>query len=150
MSDRRIRSDSSTTELQMYHAEAPEPLDHIYLRECDKPYWDSIIKAKAYDSWNETDLENAAMLARMKADHVRLSRDIDAEGEVIENSKGDPIKNPKCDMVEKLFRSIVSLSRMLHVHAVATQGRAENQVQRSQKQREMKRVADNSLLAKPE
>ncbi len=62
------------------------------------------------------------MLARAQYDVDRLLQEIAAEGDVI----GDKL-NPKHLLVDKLGRRVVTLSRLLHVHPEATQGRARDQ-----------------------
>lgn len=74
------------------------------------------------DRWNDADLATAAILARAQADTERLLDEIAVEGDVI----GDKL-NPKHPLVDKLARRIVTLSRLLHVHPEATQGRAREQ-----------------------
>ncbi|RYG10353.1 MAG: hypothetical protein EON92_12850 [Burkholderiales bacterium] len=51
----------------------------------------------------------------------RLQREIAAEGDVIEGKL-----NPKHTLVDKLVRRVMGLSRMLHVHPEATDGRSKN------------------------
>ena len=108
-----------------------EPPAHVNLRECDWPFWYSIVRARAKETWNSADLEQAANLARCKADIERLQAEIDAEGDVLENKRGTPIVNPRHTLLETLSRRSVALSRMLHVHAEATQGRARDTGERT-------------------
>lgn len=154
MAKRKSRSDSNTTEGEMLRDRPPEPPAHVYLRECDLPYWASIVRAREFGAWNETDLEQAANLARCKADIDRLSREIQAEGDVIENPRGTPIVNPKHNLLETLSRRSVALSRMLHVHAEATEGESRHQAKRNAKQRDAANTADSldgddGLIARP-
>lgn len=79
------------------------------------------MKARARDTWNDTDLTTAANLARTQADIENLQAKLDAEGYVVD----DKI-NPKAKLVEILSRRAVALSRVLHVHAEATQGRSRD------------------------
>jgi hypothetical protein len=108
-----------------------EPPAHVNLRECDWPFWYSSVRARAKETWNQSDLEQAANLARCKADIERLQAEIDAEGDVLENKRGTPIVNPRHTLLETLSRRSVALSRMLHVHAEATQGRARDTGERT-------------------
>ena len=104
-----------------------EPPAHVRLREGDRPFWDSIVMARARDRWDTADLEIAGNLARCKADIERLQSEIDKEGDTIENARGTMVMNPKHTLLETLSRRAVALSRMLHVHAEAKQGPAEKQ-----------------------
>ena len=62
------------------------------------------------------------MLARAQFDVERHEQAIGGEGDVV-----DGALNPRIGLVDKLGRRIVMLSRLLHVHPEATQGRANNQ-----------------------
>ena len=151
---KRNRSDSAAE--QVRHLSAPDVKlpPHVYLREQDWPFWKSIIEARAADSWNAVDLENAANLARCKSDIDRLQKEIDREGDTITNQRGTEVVNPKHALLETLSRRAVALSRMLHVHAEATQGRARDTGQRTKAERETKDKAkaakdDDGLIAPP-
>jgi len=98
------------------------------------PYWRSITKARAADRWNDSDLETAAELARTKASIERLNGELCNEGDIVVNERGTPIVNPKHSLLETLTRRMVALSRMLQVHAEATQGKARDQVKKNQAQ----------------
>ena len=128
---KRTRIDSNAAQARMVQARVPEPPVHVNLREGDRPFWDSIVRARDYESWTAADLEQAANLARCKADIERLQVEIDAEGDVLENKRGTPIVNPRHTLLETLSRRSVALSRMLHVHAEATQGRARDTGERT-------------------
>jgi hypothetical protein len=132
MTKRRTRSDSTQAKIEAFKAVAEElkPPAHVTLRANDKPFWESIVRARAKSTWNEVDLENAANLARCKADIERLQNEITTEGDVIENQRGTPIVNPKHTLLETLTRRAMALSRMLHVHAEATQGESREQGKR--------------------
>lgn len=62
------------------------------------------------------------MLARAQYDVERHEAAIAEEGDII-----DGTLNPRLALVDKLGRRIMSLSRLLHVHPEATQGRAQDQ-----------------------
>ena len=137
----------------MAQSKPPEPPEHVYIRDCDKPYWESIVRARDYNAWTETDLEQAANLARCKADIDRLSSEITEEGDVVTNARGTPVVNPKHSLLETLSRRSVALSRMLHVHAEATAGESRHQKERNTKQREVSQAVNkgdnDSLIAPP-
>ena len=60
--------------------------------------------------WNDADLANAAILATTQAQALALIGDLE-----------------QVATVDKLTRRIASLSRLLHVHPEATEGRARDQ-----------------------
>ena len=130
-----------------------QPPAHVALRETDWPFWHSIVSARAKDSWNNADLEMAGNLARTKADIDRLGKEIDEEGDTIENQRGTPVMNPKHTLLETLSRRAVALSRMLHVHAEATQGRARDTGKRGKAEQEtegaLEQVQDDDLITRP-
>ena len=127
---RQFRSDSDQGTVEAFQAVARGPIEppaHAHLREGDRPFWASIVRARATVAWTDADLEIAANLARTKADIVRVQRDLDTEGDVVVNARGAPIMNPKHSILELLSRRALSYSRILHVHAQATNGRSGSQ-----------------------
>lgn len=121
---RNIRSDSAVAAVQAAQnvALGPRvPLAHAPVLEAAYPFWVAIMQNRPRDRWNDHDLASAAELANAQADVVRLRAEIATEGDVIE---GKP--NPKHVLIDKLVRRIMGLSRMLHVHPEATDGRSED------------------------
>lgn len=153
MAGRKRKADTYSTEGEMLRAKPPQPPAHVYLREIDMPYWDTIIRARAFDAWIDSDLEHAANLARCKSDIDRLSREIEVEGDTVINQRGTPIVNPKHSLLETLSRRSVALSRLLHVHPQATEGDSGDQRKRNTKQREMlkkrEELAQDDFIAPP-
>jgi hypothetical protein len=122
--DRRPRSDSAAAAVQAAQNAALGPLEpppYVTLRTGDKPFWSAIIAARARHTWNESDLVTAANLARTQADIEALQKLVDAEGYIVEGKI-----NPAAQMVETLTKRVASLSRILHVHAESTLGRARD------------------------
>ncbi len=121
---RNIRSDSAAAAVQAAQnvAMGPhEPLAHAPLVEGAYPLWLAIMRNRPRDRWNDHDLANAAELANTQADVIRLRAEIATEGDVIDGKL-----NPKHTLVDKLVRRAMGLSRMLHVHPEATDGRSED------------------------
>lgn len=121
---RRKRSDSAAAAAAAVQAVALGPLnppEHVALRPGDRPFWDAIVTARARDTWTGPDLVTAANMARSQADIERLQAEVDAEGYVIDGKV-----SAKAKMVETLSRRVVVLASALHVHALATQGRARD------------------------
>lgn len=122
---RQTRSDSATAAVQAAQNAAQGPLDppaHVSLPEAARPFWDALVRNRPRHKWNEADLATAAMLARAQFDVERHELAIAAEGDIVGGAL-----NPRLALVDKLGRRIMSLSRMLHVHPEATQGRAREQ-----------------------
>lgn len=154
MTDKRERSDTISGAVRAMENALAGPIDppeHVRLREGDRPFWDSIVMARPRDRWDGADLELAGNLARCKADIERLQIEIESEGDVIENNRGTPIMNPKHSLIETLTRRAVALSRMLHVHAEAKNGRAQDQGNKLKEQRKAEETvkAKNNLIAMP-
>lgn len=147
---RKKRSDSKESAANMLVSVVKIP-SHVYLRECDVPFWDSLVRARARDNWTDADLENAANLARSKADIERIQREITSEGDVIINAKGTQIVNPKHTLLETLSRRVMALSRMLHVHPQATSGQSKDEAASNKKQQEMNGIRSglDGLIAPP-
>jgi hypothetical protein len=134
---RKTHSNSSGAAVEaMQNAAKPiEVPAHISLRECDRPFWESILAGKPSDLWSASDLEDAASLARCKADIERLQAEIGAEGDVIDNRL-----NPKHALLETLTRRSLALSRTLQIHARARHGESRDQ-------RPTHHTADNARAA---
>lgn len=153
---RRQRTDTVKGALSAMAGATAKPLDppgHIKLRRQDKPYWNSIVSARARDRWNDADLEIAGNLARCKSDIERLQKEIDKEGDIITNERGTPIVNPRHNLLETLSRRSVALSRMLQVHAEATQGKSREQVKTNKAQEKaanaINQYSTDDLIARP-
>jgi hypothetical protein len=123
---RRKRSDSAAAAVVAAQSAALGPIDppaHVTLRDGDRPFWDAVVKSRARDTWTASDLTTAATMARAQADIEKLQAAIDAEGYVV----GGKI-NQKAVMLETLCKRVVSLARVLHVHAEAVIGRSRDAV----------------------
>ena len=124
----RIRSDSATAAVQAAQNAAQGPLEppaHVTLPDDARPFWDALVRNRPRHKWNEADLGNAAILAVTQMQVHGLIGDVD-----------------QAALVDKLTRRIVSLSRMLHVHPEATQGRAQDQGNKLALEREAEAEAD--------
>lgn len=98
-----------------------DPLPHAPIISGARPFWDAIMRNRPRDRWNDADLANAAVLATCQHDVERLTREVAAEGDVVDGKL-----NPKHALIDKLVRRGMGLSRMLHVHPEATDGRSQN------------------------
>lgn len=146
MTAKRSRSDSSTAAVAAMQAAAAGPLkppSFVNIRKADKPFWDSIVRARTRESWTDSDLVMAGNLARCLSDIERLQQEIDFEGDVILNDRKTQVINPKHSLLETLSRRAVALSRTLQVHAQATQGESRDQGKKATKQREAEKVLES-------
>ena len=110
---RQTRSDSAAAAVQAAQNAAQGPLnppDHVTLPAEALPYWRALMANRARHKWNDADLATAALLATTQMQAVELMADIE-----------------QAALVDKLGRRIALLSKLLHVHAEATQGRAREQ-----------------------
>lgn len=122
LTPKRNRSDSAAAAVRAAQAAALGPLDppaHVALRTGDRPFWDAIVTSRARDTWTAIDLCTAGNLARTQADIEFLQAALDENGYVLDGKV-----SPLAVLVDTLSRRSVSLSRALHVHAVATVGRS--------------------------
>jgi hypothetical protein len=119
-----------------------EPPAHVTLRHDAWPFWHSIVKTRPASAWTAPDLEIAAHLARAKADIERVQQDLYKEGDIVTNTRGTQIANPRHQILETLTRRAVALSRMLHVHAEATGGKARKEKPRNRAQAEAGEAVD--------
>lgn len=111
---------------------------HVPIPDGAMPFWESIVRARAYSSWNDHDLEIAAMRARTMYQIEETQKLLDEEGSVIINAKGTPIMNPRHSVLEQLTRKAVALSRITQTHAQATQGDSKDQKKKNTAQKEMR------------
>lgn len=124
--NRARRSDSAASAViaaQNAAQGAPVPPEHVTLPDGAVPFWDALMANRPRDRWNDADLANAAVLAITQMQLNELAADIS-----------------QAALVDKLTRRVLSLSRMLHVHAEATQGRAREQGKKLELERH---AADN-------
>lgn len=146
MTAKRTRSDSATSAVAAMQAASAGPLKppcFVNIRKADKPFWDSIVRARTRDSWTDSDLVMAGNLARCLSDIERLQKEIDIEGDVVLNARETQVINPKHSLLETLSRRAVALSRTLQVHAQATQGESRDQGKKATKQRAAEKVLAN-------
>lgn len=125
---RQTRSDSATAAVQAAQNAAQGPLEppaHVTVPEEARPFWDALMRNRPRHKWNDADLGNAAILAVTQLQVHRLIGDVE-----------------QAALVDKLTRRIMSLSRLLHVHPEATQGRAQDQGNKLELEREAEQESD--------
>lgn len=135
VTERRKRSDSATAAVQAVQNATLGPLEppsYVTLRPADRPFWEAIVGARARHTWHDGDLVTAANLARTQADIEALQKQVEVDGYIVDGKI-----NPAARIVETLTKRVASLSRILHVHAEATLGRAADSAKTATLQREL-------------
>lgn len=126
---RRTRSDSAKAAVQAHQnaAQAPiEPPSYVTLPEPCKPFWQAIVTSRSRDLWTDTDLVQAANLARVQF--------------AIESA------TVGSDEHAKLTRLAMALARAVAVHPTATTGRAADQVNANTAEREARQDDGDELI----
>ena len=148
---RRIRSDSTKTEVEMAATPEPVPPPHCVLIPIAVPLWSVLMRTREYSAWTEVDLEHAVNLATTLADLERLRRELLDQPDITVNPRNGLERiSPLHQLVDMLTKRAISLSRLLHVHPEATVGNAMHQVPRNRKHRQILKdleTDENSLLA---
>ena len=124
---------------------------HVTLRERDLPFWDGVVRARAYDEWIPADLVVAAQLARCQADIEVEQQYLDAEGSIVRNDRGTQIMNPRVSVLEQYARREMALRRSLRMGGVVPGDDQRSEIGRRKAQRTAERVlvelATEDLLA---
>lgn len=146
MTPKRKRSDSTEAHVKAMQAAAagvlPVPVG-VTLREQDGPFWLAITQARPRETWTDVDLTHAATLARTMADMEAMQALLDKFGIV----SGEYV-NPAFGVLEKLSRRAMSLSRMIHVHTLATVGRSGDAAGLAALERKARAQDDDDLIPK--
>ena len=151
---KRARSDSVSSAVRAAVGAAkgpPHPLACTVLRPGDQPFWDAIVRARAYDDWADADLVVAAQLARCQRDIEFEQVSLDAEGSVIKNDRGTLVANPRVSVLEQLARREMALMRTLRMGGKAA-GEPRDLVKGAKLQQQAERtraelLEDDELLA---
>ena len=133
---KRKRSDSTEAHVETMQAASagviPVP-EGVTMFPEDEPFWKAVTEARPRSTWTTIDLMHAATLARTLRD-----MEMYFEGEV-ELDVGT---------FDKLSRRAMALSRMLHVHALATVGRSGDAAGLAAMEREAREQDDDDLIPK--
>ena len=127
-----------------------DPPAFIHLKKEEIPFWEAIMRSKAYETWTEFDLIQAANLAVSQATIQKLTEEIREEGVVVKKEgTNTTIPNPKIDAKIKETDLSIRLSRIIHVHSEATGGRAKDARGKNRSVRDARNVmrAGSPLLA---
>lgn len=127
----RVDGADGAAELAQALLKMPKPPVHCRLTDKHMPFWASLMNARSGVKWTQADLEIAALVARCKCKIEELEIQLEVEGDIITNQRGTQIANPLHQILETHCRRMASLSRMLHVHAEATGGKAKKEKARN-------------------
>lgn len=153
---RRKRADSADFQQQIMQSalKGKAPPAYVNISEEQRPFWDAVIAARA--EWTEVDLVHAAALARAMAAIEEESTKLATEGTVIETKTGNQMLNPRIRALTALTTLSVNYSVKIQVHAVATTGRAEENINKNKAKKQALDALENNaeeledgLIARP-
>tara|TARA_R110002111_G_scaffold109094_3_gene167880 strand:- start:148 stop:606 length:459 start_codon:yes stop_codon:yes gene_type:complete len=149
---RKTRIDSTAAAIAVAKAssQAINPPSNVPLKDCDLPFFASVIDEFARSEWTAHQLELAAMLARK----MRLLRDeldtLEDEGFSLAREGQAPCQNPRLGGVRMLDTSIMATRRTLQLHARARGGETRDVAKRRDAVKEIEGGAkSDDLLARP-
>ena len=85
------------------------------LPEEQRKYWMEIVNCKPHDYFNSGDLTLLKMYCRCAHDVDRLTTEIDQQGEVIRNARGNPVVNPRIVIRSFAECRLMTLASKLHM-----------------------------------
>ena len=147
----RIDSTDAAVEISRASSQQITPPSNVPLKDCDLPFFASVIDEFARSEWTAHQLELAAMLARK----MRLLRDeletLEDEGFSLAREGQAPCQNPRLGGVRMLDTSIMATRRTLQLHARAKGGEARDVAKRRAGVMEIEAglEAGDDLLARP-
>lgn len=97
----------------------PDIPPHITLRDCDLPFWVSILRARAREEWTDLDLVLAGQLARCQSDIEIEQTKIYSEGSIVVNDRGTMVTNPRLRALNELKQSQLATVKALALNATA-------------------------------
>jgi hypothetical protein len=111
--------------------------------------WPAIVGSKRATAWTDSDLLLACQLARDLAMIEQLSDTLEAEGDILTDTKGKKYAHPAGNLLDQATRRIVSTQRALQLHAIATTGKTDHQGQKNAAARDLAHKlseADSDLI----
>lgn len=144
LTPKRPRSDSAAAAIEATQAAALPPLEppaHVLVPPAARPFWDAIVQARPRNTWNPVDLASAANLARCQADIELLQAQIDATGHIVDGKI-----NPACELLEKMSRRALALTRAIAVNTVATVGRSADIAKSAELERNARQDDGDDLI----
>jgi hypothetical protein len=141
----------------------------IALTKDEMPFWKVIINARAREFWTEYDLVYAASLAKILTEIAKLEAELKKEGGILitgmvtkttKTPKGNTITvtrkgadniNPRHALIDTLQKRAVMLGRMIHVHASATSGSPQDEINKNASARKAAKseTKTDPLIARP-
>lgn len=100
----------------------PEIPAHLPVRDRDWPFLKAILRARLREEWSGPDLALAVELARIQADFIVESRQLELEGTVIAGGESGPKVNPRQKVVDGLSRRSMALMRSMKLAGDAAIG----------------------------
>lgn len=107
------------------------------LKEQLRPYWVELVNAKPHDYFSPGDVPLMKLWCRVAADIDRLDREIEEEGSVVLNARGNPIVNPRVVVRSLAETRLLSLAAKLR-----TQPSSRLDANTDKEQMRKKKVAD--------
>lgn len=107
------------------------------LKEQLRPYWVELVNAKPHDYFSPGDVPLMKLWCRVAADIDRLDREIEEEGSVVLNGRGNPIVNPRVVVRSLAETRLLSLAAKLR-----TQPSSRLDANTDKEQMRKKKVAD--------
>jgi hypothetical protein len=153
--DRKKRSDSKEVQQEIMRDAllGKEPPKHIKISKKQRPFWDAVIAARA--DWTDVDLIHAGALACILCDIEEQRKLIGKEGAVTTSKAGNVVVNPRLKALEGLSRLALNYSVKIQVHANATIGSVDEQLNKNkQKQSAINAMreevdTEEGLIARP-
>lgn len=99
---------------------------YLSIKKAEEPFLKDILETKPKKSWTKPDIAKAVELAKTMATIERLHKQIAKEGDIIIDMNGKEIEHPAHKLLDSVTKRIIALSRSIHIHAEATQGRARD------------------------
>jgi P27 family predicted phage terminase small subunit len=112
------------------------------LRDIHKSYWTEVVNSKPHDYFNDGDVHLLKLYCRVAADIDRLDGEIEAEGSVVLNMRGNPVVNPRI-----LVRSIAETRLLTLSTKLRLQPSARYSSDQDRNQSQKKRSADRAVRA---
>jgi len=114
---RKKRSDSVTAQVEKTQKLKEGIESPLILNDEETLIFDGIIEGLPIDTWGPHRVRLASTLAKQTFKLEQTMMEVDEEGLVIYNPRGNPISNPKQSAVMQLTNSIQSLTRTLGLSA---------------------------------
>lgn len=124
------------------------PPDFVHLSADARPYFISVVRARARDEWTELHLIVAAQLANCMCDLADEESFLLVEGRVVKNDKGTPVMNPRMAACEQLARKEMALMRTLQMggRTPGGEGDARNKAGARKAEAEARRIREGVAL----